>query len=186
MPEAEYYNKWWCMCENDDGQTHHRPEGGERGLCFPSDPEVQFVPMIRDGERLTQDNQTLQALQIPPQYQVRVTTFHACLRYDSLSDCFELQTVLGYNEPNMAEQADTSPLEAALAWMELQGRYEDRELVSPATAHADTEWMDQFMVECEILGCRIDYIATHFYKADSAENTINVSQSVSFSCTNQY
>ena len=88
---------------------------------------------------------------------------------------FVLQTILGYNEPNMAEQADTSPLEAALAWMEIQGRYEDRELVSPATAHADTEWMDQFMMECEILGCRIDYLATHFYKADSAENTINVS-----------
>lgn len=94
-----------------------------------------------------------------------------------------MQTILGYNEPNMAEQADTSPLEAALAWMEIQGRYEDRELVSPATAHADTEWMDQFMVECEILGCRIDYIATHFYKADSAENTINVSLSLSLRLT---
>ena len=66
-------------------------------------------------------------------------------------------------------------MKAALGWMEIQARYEDRELVSPATAHADTEWMDQFMEECEILGCRIDYIATHSYKADSAENTINVS-----------
>ena len=72
VPEAEFYNKWWCMCENEgDEGTHHRPEGEERGLCFPSDPAVQFVAMIRDGERLTQDNQSLHTLQIPQQYQVR-------------------------------------------------------------------------------------------------------------------
>ena len=65
-------------------------------------------------------------------------------------------------------------LKAALGWMEIQARYEDRELVSPATAGVDTEWMDQFMEECEILGCRIDYIATHSYKGSNAQNTINV------------
>jgi len=108
--------------------------------------------MLRDGEALSQDNQTLHGLVIPPQF----------------------QTILAYNEPNRPEQANMSPLEAALGWMEIQARYEDRELVSPATAGVDTEWMDQFMEECEILGCRIDYIATHSYKADSAENTINV------------
>ena len=80
VPEAEYYNKWWCMCENDDGETHHRPEGEERGLCFPSDPAVQFVAMIRDGEILTQDNQTLHGIEIPPQYQVRPTMNHSTVR----------------------------------------------------------------------------------------------------------
>ena len=95
------------------------------------------------------------------------------MRY--LNSSLHIQTVLGYNEPNMVEQANTSPLDAALAHMEIQERWGDRELVSPATAHADTEWMDAFMLECELLGCRIDYIATHYYKAVSAQNTINVS-----------
>ena len=95
------------------------------------------------------------------------------LRY--LNSSLHIQTVLGYNEPNMVEQANTSPLDAALAHMEIQERWGDRDLVSPATAHADTEWMDAFMLECELLGCRIDYIATHYYKAVSAQNTINVS-----------
>ena len=72
VPEADYYNTWWCMCENEeDLSVHHRPEGEERALCFPSDPAVQFVAMIRDGEILTQDNQTLHGVEIPPQYQVR-------------------------------------------------------------------------------------------------------------------
>ena len=60
------------MCEDGHG-GQHRPHGDERDLCFPSDPSVEFVPMIRDGEALSQDNQTLHGLVIPPQFQVRVT-----------------------------------------------------------------------------------------------------------------
>ena len=62
--------------------------------------------------------------------------------------------------------------------------------MSPATGHADTEWFDEFWLQCEILGCRynmyiqyvsldtdyrIDYLATHWYKStQGAELTINV------------
>ena len=49
-------------------------------------------------------------------------------------------------------------------------------MVSPATGHADTEWFDQFWAECALLGCRFDYLATHFYDASSAQNTIKVSR----------
>ena len=74
-----------------------------------------------------------------------------------------VQTILGFNEPNQPDQANMSPLEAAVAWLEVQDVYGDRELVSPATGHIDTEWFDQFMAECELLGCRFDYLATHWY-----------------------
>ena len=40
-------------------------------------------------------------------------------------------------------------------------RYPDRILVSPATGHADTEWFDQFWAECELLGCRFDYVTIY-------------------------
>ena len=59
---------------------------------------------------------------------------------------------------------------------QLHFRYPDRLLVSPATGHADTEWFDQFWAECALLGCRFDYLATHFYDARSAQNTIKVSK----------
>ena len=87
------------------------------------------------------------------------------------------QTILGFNEPNQPDHANMSPLEAALAWVEVQEKYPDRELVSPATGHVDTEWFDQFMVECELLGCRFDYLATHWYgnaQGVSADYTISV------------
>lgn len=56
----------------------------------------------------------------------------------------------------------------------VHSRYPDRLLVSPATGHADTEWFDLFWAECELLGCRFDFLATHFYDARSAEHTIKV------------
>ncbi len=47
-------------------------------------------------------------------------------------------------------------------------------LVSPATAGINIAWMDAFMEECELLGCRIDYIGTHNYPGTGgAEQTMN-------------
>ena len=56
----------------------------------------------------------------------------------------------------------------------VMARYPDRTLVSPATAGINIPWMDEFMAECELLGCRIDYLATHSYNGEDAANTINV------------
>ena len=57
----------------------------------------------------------------------------------------------------------------------MMSRYPDRTLVSPATAGINIPWMDEFMAECELLGCRIDYLATHDYSKDrNATKTINV------------
>jgi len=117
--------------------TGSRPQGEDRQHCFPSDPAVTFIPMIRDKVDFTNGT----AVAVPGQY----------------------PTILGFNEPNQPDQANMSPLEAAVAWLEVQDKYGDRELVSPATGHIDTEWFDQFMAECELLGCRFDYLATHWY-----------------------
>ena len=45
-----------------------------------------------------------------------------------------------------------------------QDLYPEKVIVSPATGNVDTEWMDEFMSECDKLNCRIDYLATHLYK----------------------
>ena len=42
-------------------------------------------------------------------------------------------------------------------------------MVSPATGHMDTEWMDAFMEACKLLECRIDYLATHQYTGTPSE-----------------
>lgn len=70
----------------------------------------------------------------------------------------------GFNEPNIDVQANLWPKVAARGWMkDVQLKYPNKTLVSPAVAGSQTQWMDRFMEECEALGCRVDYIATHEY-----------------------
>ena len=77
--------------------------------------------------------------------------------------------LLGYNEPNMKDQVNCSPQETAKYYKELNDRYPDKIMISPATGHADTEWFDEFYAECKILGCRIDMLATHLYSGSPQE-----------------
>jgi len=72
-------------------------------------------------------------------------------------------TILGFNEPNHSDQSDIDPETAAAAWIEIQEMYPDKILVSPAPAGGNTNWFDKFFEFCEVLGCRIDYLATHDY-----------------------
>jgi len=84
--------------------------------------------------------------------------------------------ILGFNEPNHADQSDISPETAAAAWIEIQEMYPDRLLVSPAPAGGNTNWFDPFFQACEELGCRIDYLATHDYegKANHVMNRLEM------------
>jgi len=147
IPDAYYKNSWWCHF-NDTGATP-----GNRKLCFPSESSnVEFFPMINGFEPMSDCGYDVCGDDIPDEY----------------------QTILGFNEPNQADQADMTPQEAAAAWLEVMERYPDRTLVSPATAGINIPWMDEFMAECELLGCRIDYLATHDYSKDrNATKTIN-------------
>jgi len=76
-------------------------------------------------------------------------------------------TVLGFNEPNHRHQANLSPEVAAKAWIEFQNMYPDRILVSPAPAGGGIDWLDKFFEYCDVLGCRVDYVATHDYRGDA-------------------
>jgi hypothetical protein len=127
---------WWCTYP-----AGGRPEGEDRKNCFPNNPEeIQFVPQFYG--------------------------INGYGRWGNVTDPDpgpEYPIILGYNEPNQADQADIPPDVAAAAWIDHQERFPDRVLVAPAVGHADTEWFDAFMEVCEVLGCRIDYLATHYY-----------------------
>ena len=146
VPDVEYYNKWWCTY-----MSGAVPHGDARECCFPNDPTVEFMPMV---------------------YGVPGVGHHANTDFPDVPD--EYNIVLGFNEPNRPEQANLTPEEAALAWIEFQEKYPGKELVSPATAGADTEWFDAFMEACDVLGCRFDYLATHLYTGGTAEKTMKI------------
>ena len=71
--------------------------------------------------------------------------------------------LLGINEPNMQDQGLCPARLAAKYFKDLNERYPNKIMISPATAHVDTEWFDEFWDECQKLECRIDYLATHQY-----------------------
>jgi hypothetical protein len=55
-------------------------------------------------------------------------------------------TILGFNEPNHADQSDIDPETAAAAWIEIQEMYPERILVSPSPAggSSSTVWFNKF------------------------------------------
>ena len=75
--------------------------------------------------------------------------------------------VLGFNEPNHADQADMTPQEAADAWPEVEKHSHGSRLVSPVAAGKAINWYDEFFRLCH--GCRIDYVAAHLYSCNANE-----------------
>jgi len=132
---------WWCTYPSGA-----RPSGEARQDCFPSDPEISFIPQV---------------------YGIPGYGHHANTTDPDVAP--EHDVILGWNEPNQADQANIPPDVAALAWIEHQEKYADKILVAPAMGHADTEWFDAFYAACEQLGCRFDYLAAHYYTATPQE-----------------
>ncbi|MEV4533990.1 sigma-70 family RNA polymerase sigma factor [Asanoa sp. NPDC049518] len=79
----------------------------------------------------------------------------------------EGDTLLGFNEPDMAEQANMTPAKALELWPRLQGT--GMRLGSPSVAFgaADSgKWLDQFMKGAKDKGYRVDFITLHWYGGD--------------------
>ncbi|MDT0303841.1 sigma-70 family RNA polymerase sigma factor [Streptomonospora wellingtoniae] len=75
--------------------------------------------------------------------------------------------LLGFNEPDMAEQADMSVEQALELWPRLEET--GSTLGSPSVAYgADTEggWLDRFMDGAQQRGHRVDFITVHWYGSD--------------------
>ena len=75
--------------------------------------------------------------------------------------------LLGFNEPDMAGQANMSVDDALAAWPKLEAT--GMRLGSPAVAYGgDTAggWLDRFMTGAKQKGYRVDFVAVHWYGSD--------------------
>jgi RNA polymerase sigma factor (sigma-70 family) len=75
--------------------------------------------------------------------------------------------LLGFNEPDMAQQSNMTPAQALDLWPQLQAT--GMRLGSPAVAYGgDTAggWLDQFMTGAAARGYRVDFITLHWYGSD--------------------
>jgi RNA polymerase sigma factor (sigma-70 family) len=82
--------------------------------------------------------------------------------------------LLGFNEPDMAAQANMTPQQALDLWPQLQAT--GMRLGSPAVAYGgDTAggWLDQFMSGAVTKGYRVDFITLHWYGSDFSAAAVN-------------
>lgn len=74
--------------------------------------------------------------------------------------------LLGFNEPDLPNQAHLTPDEAAVLWRQVEATYPDRRLVSPAPSHLHPEWLAQFRQAYQVRygrAPRLDALAFHCY-----------------------
>ena len=113
---------------------------------MPADAE--FVPMIWDENVVT------------PANLAKVRT--------------EGSTLLGFNEPDLAGQAEMTVEQALGLWPQLQAT--GMRLGSPAVAYGgDTPggWLDRFMTGARQRNLRVDFIALHWYGGDFSDAAVN-------------
>ncbi|MBG7630243.1 MAG: hypothetical protein IZT56_07410 [Bacteroidetes bacterium] len=81
-----------------------------------------------------------------------------------------IQYVLGFNEPDGANQSNITVDEAIALWPMLEEI--GLPLISPAVVGdpSSSDWMIDFMQKAEALGLRVDYIGFHSYPGPSAGN----------------
>jgi hypothetical protein len=76
--------------------------------------------------------------------------------------------VLGFNEPDGADQANLTVEQAITLWPRLERT--NMPLASPVTVNPGNAWMDDFMTQALALGYRMDVVATHKYPSPSSGN----------------
>ena len=82
------------------------------------------------------------------------------------------QWLMGFNEPDRADQSNILPAAAAVAWHQIEQKYPDRKLVAPAPSHLNPNWLVDFRnayIAQYNKPPRLDALAMHCYMATAAE-----------------
>ena len=111
---------------------------------------VEYVPMFWGKGSVTQENLD---------------------KVKQLIDAGKVKYVLGFNEPDGADQANMTVDEAIALWPQLETL--GVPLGSPATVNPNNDWMKAFMAKAKELNLRIDFVTVHSYGGPNVLNFIN-------------
>ncbi|BCU76587.1 hypothetical protein llg_13020 [Luteolibacter sp. LG18] len=75
-------------------------------------------------------------------------------------------TLLGYNEPNSADQANIAVGDAIWSWPDLLNT--GLRVGSPAPTDGGVAWLESFMNQADAGDLRVDYVAVHYYRSYSS------------------
>jgi hypothetical protein len=70
-------------------------------------------------------------------------------------------TLLGFNEPDQADQANMTVEQAIQQWPEMMKS--GLRIGSPAPANPQNNWITNFLSKCDSLNYRVDFVAVHCY-----------------------
>lgn len=111
---------------------------------------VEFVPMFWGASSVTQAQ---------------------CDRINKLYEEGRIFHVLGFNEPDLAEESNLSVGDALDLWAFLCEHLDSRiKLVSPAPSYPTRQWLADFMEGVAQRGLRCDYVAVHMYAGIGTQN----------------
>lgn len=127
------------------------------GITGAQDPyaprNIEFVPMFWGHSNVTQNN-----IDIVNQLHRDGKVFY----------------VLGFNEPDLKEEANMTVEQALEDWKKLcDGLDPGIKLVSPATSWPGRQWMKDFMKGVQEQGLRCDYVAAHLYVGPAPTTYVN-------------
>ena len=111
---------------------------------------VEYVPMFWGKGSVSEENLT---------------------RIKGLIDEGKVKYVLGFNEPDGAQQANMTVDEAIALWPQLETL--GVPLGSPAPVGFNSDWLAEFMQKADEQGLRVDFIAVHSYGGPNVLGFIN-------------
>ena len=96
--------------------------------------------------------------------------------WDKIDSRVNTADLLGYNEPDHADQSDLSPDYAILNWNDFM--HSGLRVGSPAPDAIEKDWLKRFLATADSLNYRVDFVATHMYwnNQDSGWLTGNISR----------
>jgi hypothetical protein len=71
--------------------------------------------------------------------------------------------LLGFNEPDHAQQANLSVAEAISAWPDLLAT--GLRVGAPAITDGGTSWISDFIAQADAAGLRVDFVPVHYYRS---------------------
>lgn len=144
--------QWWANLVNLKANWYYT--WGLTGCQDPYAPQnVEFVPQFWGHSNVTQSN------------------------IDMVNELFrqnKIFYVLGFNEPDLKEEANMSVEQALDDWEVLCQKLDPGiKLVSPVPAWPTSPWLNDFMKGAQARGLRVDYIALHLYSGPSPSTYSN-------------
>ncbi|MCH2075214.1 MAG: glycoside hydrolase family protein [Puniceicoccaceae bacterium] len=89
----------------------------------------------------------------------------------------DVDYIIGFNEPDLSSQGNTTVDEALSAWGVMEQALKDAavfdqvELVSPVVAYQYDQWLFQFLAQATVKGYTIDHVCMHKYVSNTNAET---------------